>query len=121
MMQPTSSAKKNVPSPDAASASDTDDMAAKEEQAHAKNLNLEKKTADHRRAEALRDLFGSGVHSIVSVVIVIVIVAIIVIAWHHLSPTNWRWLSDDNLAELRSFFFSGAIVGAISLYIQRNL
>ena len=50
----------------------------------------------------------------------VAIVAVLVVAWHHLTPKEVHWLSEEQLSDIKTFLFSGAIVGAVSTYIQRN-
>ena len=54
-----------------------------------------------------------------TVLIVLAIITILVVAWHHLAPVYFHWLKEEQLADLRAFVFSGAIVGVVSTQIQR--
>ena len=53
------------------------------------------------------------------VVTVLIGLAIATVAWHHLSPANLHWLAEEQLADLRAFVFSGALVDVVSTQIQR--
>ena len=98
-----------------------DGLARKEEMAQAKNINMGRRTRAHDRAEQLRDMYGSGLNWIVRIMVLVLIMAIVIVAWHYLAPERLRWLAEDDLSDLLSFLFSGAVISAVSLHIQRNL
>ena len=54
-----------------------------------------------------------------TVLIALAIFTILVVAWRHLLPANLHWLAEEQLADLRTFVFSGALVGVVSTQIQR--
>ena len=83
-------------------------------------IDLEEKTNKHRRAEKFRDLFSSGLQRLIGIVIFVMVVTLLVVAWHHLTPAHWHWLNGDQLADLRTFIFSGAVISAVTTHIQRH-
>ncbi len=76
----------------------------------ATQIDLEEKTNKHRRTEQFRDLFSRGIQGVIVLAISVAVVTLLVVAWHHQTPANWHWLTDKQLADLRTFIFSGAVV-----------
>ena len=101
-----------------------DDLATKEEEAVAsgslETQNLEKQRNAHRRGERFRELFSLGMQLLFGTIILITIIAVLVVAWHHLTPEKYAWLSEDQLQQIRTFLFSGAVISAVSSHIQRH-
>ena len=58
---------------------------------------------------------------VVRVIVFVLVVAILIVAWHHLLPESWRWLDADDLSGIMTFLFSGAVISAVSLHVQKNL
>lgn len=114
-----------IPSPNKLNyPSSADDLARQEAEAVASgNLeqqNLEKQRNAHRRGERFRELFSLGMYSLFGTIIVIINISVAFVAWHYLTPEEWAWLSDSQLHQLSTFIFSGAVIGAISSYVQRH-
>lgn len=110
-----------VPGPDKLGYNiDVDARAKKEADAYTKKRDLEKVTNEHKRNEEIRDVISSGTLWLIRAIIFSVFITIIVVAFHHLAPENWQWLSEGQLADLRTVLFSGAVVGAVSSYVQRH-
>ena len=108
---------RKVPSPhDLGISLDSSDPKAKKEQ-----LELEQQSNRHRRTESFRDWLSRGILGIVIVAVGVIIVAILLTAWHNMAPECWRWLKSDDLQNLYSFLFSGAVVSAITLHLRRHL
>ncbi len=81
----------------------------------------ERKRNEHKRTESLRKICGNGINWIVISVIVIIIVILLIVTWHHLTPESWRWLDDSDLSKLHSVLFSGAVVSAVTMHLNKNL
>ena len=99
---------------------DVSDRAKKEEEAYSKKRNLEKADREHKRNERIRDVIAGGTLWLIRAIILSVFITVIVVAFHHLAPDRWHWLSEDQLTDLRTVLFSGAVVGAVSSYVQRH-
>ena len=82
-----------------------------------KELEKERIRNEHKRTESFRE----GINWIVRCIILIIIVILLVVTWHHLTPESWRWLDDSDLANLHSVLFSGAVVGAITMHLNKKL
>ena len=109
-----------IPSPNKLNyPSSANDRAEKEEEAVARR-NLEKQHNAHRRGERFREIFSTGMQSLFVTMIAITIIAVLVVAWHHLTPEKYAWLSEDQLQQIRTFLFSGAVISAVSSHIQRH-
>ena len=95
-----------------------DRQARREAAAHAQKREQEGASNAFVRSEQVRDLMAGGTLLILGAVIAAVVGTILVVAWHHLTP--WAWLDEEQLADLRTVLFSGAVVGAVSSYFQRH-
>ena len=95
--------------------------AGQEEESFKRQLDIEKETNRHRRSERTRNLFSEGMLWLVRSLIFVTVTAVLVTAWHHLAPSNMHWLSDEQLADIRTFLFSGAVISAATSHLQRNL
>ena len=81
----------------------------------------ERKWNKHKSTESLRKIYSEGINWIVRSIIFIIIVILLVVTWHHLTPESWRWLDASDLAKLHSVLFSGAVVSAITMHLNKNL
>ena len=84
------------------------------------SLDQEKLASAHKRSERLLDILSLGINGFVAVILILLIVVTLVIGVHYLTPECWHWLSDDQLTALKTFVFSGAIIGNVVLYLQRH-
>ena len=109
---------RSVPGPDSLNYQ-TNATSLAEAEALTTQIDLEEKTNKHRRAEKFRDLFSRGIQWLIRIVIFVMVVTLLVVAWHHLTPAHWHWLTTDQLADLRTFIFSGAVISAVTTHIQR--
>ena len=91
---------------------------AKEE---SRSYEQERKRNEHKRTEELRKIYGKGINLIVRSIIVIIIAILFVVTWHHLVPEYLRWLDDSDLSKLHSVLFSGAVVSAVTMHLNKNL
>ena len=84
-------------------------------------LEEESKRLEHRRSERLRDYIHGAMLGVVLVIGVLIGIAIVVVAWHHLVPESWCWLSGTQLGVLETFLFSGALVSGGARYITARM
>lgn len=109
--------KPTLPDPDGLEPLSTDEQLAILEQAAL--------TSEHRRVEWLRNIWFWCVCALLVMATVIVVIAIISVAWHYLAPSQWGvWLKPDQLRDVRTFLFSGAITGAlgfIGAYVRNRI
>ena len=96
----------------------TNASTAKEE---SRSFEQERKRNEHKRSESLRKIYGEGINWIVRFIFFIIILILFVVTYHHLMPEYWRWLDASDLAKLHSVLFSGAVVGAITMHMNKNL
>ena len=79
---------------------------------------------EYNRNEKLRNIWAWCVIAFVVVSAAVLIIAVLSVAWHYLAPAQWSWLNDAQLHSVRSFLFSGAVVGAVgfvSSYLRKRL
>ena len=86
-----------------------------------KDIEHEGETNKFRRSEKFRDLFWGGMRWLVGTIIVMTITVVVVVAFHHLVPESWSWLTKDQLSDLRIFLFSAAVISTVTSHLQRNL
>ena len=86
-----------------------------------KDIEHEEEINKIRRNEKFRDLFWGGMQWLVRTIIVMTIIVVLVVAWHHLVPESWGWLTRDRLSDLRTFLFSAAVISTVTSHLQRNL
>ena len=110
--------RKTVPIADDLEIETTNGDNAKEEQ---RELDREKKLNEHLRTESIRNLYVNSLKWIVRSIVGVILIAIMVVAWHHLTPENFRWLGETDLSDLHKFLFSGAIVSSVTLHLQKHL
>lgn len=81
--------------------------------------------SEHRRVEWLRNIWFWCVCALLVMATIIVAIAIVSVAWHYLAPNQWGvWLEPDQLRDVRTFLFSGAITGAIGFigaYVKNRI
>lgn len=85
------------------------------------DLNKNDNVTNIKRTESLQKIYGIGINWIVRSIIVIIIFIFVVVTWHHLTPESWHWLDDTDLSKLHSVLFSGAVVSAITMHLNKNL
>ena len=76
---------------------------------------------EHGRREKLLQTLNKWASWTIAVVFAVLIVSAAVVAWHYLAPPWMRWLQDNDLVAIRSYTFSGVIIGAVAGYLKRYL
>ena len=89
--------------------------------AQAEQFRLERAAADHYQDTTTRRIIAWGMWAVVIVVFAIIISAFLTLGYHLVMPSCLRWLSDDELREVRSAVLSGAVVGLGTTYLRRYL
>ena len=85
------------------------------------DLEQERKRNEHKRTESFRKIYSEGINWTVRLIFGIIIAILLVVTWHHLMPEVLRWLEDEDLSRLHSVLFSGAVVSAVTMHINKNL
>jgi len=52
---------------------------------------------------------------------ILIAIALFAVAWHHLLPENFGWLTESQLTSIQTFLFSGAVTGAGGRYLENRL
>lgn len=86
-----------------------------------KDIEHEEEINKIRRSEKFRNLFWSGMQGLVGIIIPIIGIVVLAVAFHHLVPDSWGWLTSDRLSDLRTFLFSAAVISTVTSHLQRNL
>ena len=76
------------------------------------------------RSEVLRTVWLWCVCAFLVMITVVVLTAIFAVAWHYLAPAKLAWLNEEQLRPVRSFLFSGSVlgtVGFVSNYLRQRL
>ena len=117
--------KENVPEPEA---SERDIAAGKDRAASDESVAIQKRKLDsiareeeHKRQETFRSNLAWGALAILWLVISATAFAIFAVAWHYMAPLEWDWLSDDQLARIQTYIFSGAVAAIAGGYIRHNI
>ena len=98
---------------------DEEDFAASEAKVLDRKQNLDRKSLTFATEQAARKIIDYGTRTLMIVIFSSVIVSVFIFAWHTLTPACWRWLSEENLLILKSFVFSGAVLGAASNFFKK--
>lgn len=89
-----------------------DKLVTQELRAFSQGLDLEAKAAEHRRREALRDMFHGAVSLFIAVGALIMMSTVVVWAYHMLAPAGSHWLTKEQMFELQKVF-SGALLAVV--------
>ena len=65
------------------------------------------------RSEVLRNVWFWCVCAFLVIIAAVVLTAIFAVAWHYLAPAEWAWLNEEQLRPVRSFLFSGSVLGTV--------
>ena len=88
------------------------------------NREREAVISELNRNEALRNVWVWCVCAFLVLITTVVLIAIFAVAWHYLAPAEWAWLNEQQLRPVRSFLFSGAVVGIagfVTNYLRQRL
>ncbi len=80
---------------------------------------LESVESQHSRDQRTRKVVGWGMDAIIIMILLVVASALGCLGWHMLAPENWRWLSDDDISDIKSFMLSGALVSVAMNYFHK--
>ena len=112
--------QQQVPVPDLlAQELQAEEMAHEEENALARQQNLARTTLNFNIEQAARKIMDYGTRSLMIAIFGSVVISVFVFVWHVLAPECWGWLSEENLLILKSFVFSGAVLGAASNFFRK--
>ena len=100
---------------------DTQSIAEARRLEERKGIEHEEETNKFRRSEKFRNLFWGGMQWLAGTIIAMTIIVVVVVAFHHLVPDSWSWLTKDQLSDLRTFLFSAAVISTVTSHLQRNL
>ncbi|NYZ16633.1 hypothetical protein HL658_29155 [Azospirillum sp. RWY-5-1] len=99
---------------------DGDDKAEKEANAIARgDLEDIASKKEHGRREEIRDELLWHAKWTIRFVGAMCILAVAVFSFHYLAPANWHWLNEDQLGSVKTFLFSGAVIGVASKFSTR--
>ena len=112
---------KTVPPPDQSELpSWSKDPKAKLEE---KNWPDEKALVGQRAENDLRWLKAYGILVVTVAVIFTVLFIATVLVWaiHHIAPSNWTWLTSEQLSKIQSIIFSGSLGAIVSSVFKKQL
>lgn len=96
-----------------------EEMAREEEDALVRQHDLDRKTLRFDFEKAGRKIVGYGMRTIMILVFVAICLSIATFTWHILFPEKWSWLEGEKLLALKSFIFSGAVLGSASNFMRK--
>jgi hypothetical protein len=82
-----------------------------------RNLDDEARVGEHDRTEQLRHHFHCAAISGVWLGFIVLAVGLISFVWNELTPRSWEWMTDAQMSAVKTFFFSGAVVGVAQKYL----
>ncbi len=74
--------------------------------------------SQHNRREGILDLTHISLSRILKVIAWLFIIAIIIIAYHLMAPSEWQWLSEEQLETLHTIFSSVFVSMLASNYLH---
>lgn len=72
----------------------------------------------HERDERARNWVAWGKLTLFGIVAALTGLALLIFAWHFLTPPCMHWLSEEILAEIRTFIFSVGVAGGAASYLR---
>ena len=84
------------------------------------DFSLRKQASDFKRQEITRDLLSWGMVVVLLLSFIAIASMIVVLAWHYVVSSAFHWLSDEQLGDMKSLLFSGAVAGAVAAFVQRH-
>ncbi len=86
-----------------------------------RDLDQEKLVGDHERAEGLRGHFYRGCVAGLWVAMAAVLLMFCAYIYHVMAPASWHWLATEQVNQIKSMLFSGAVGGFIAQYFKKVL
>ena len=65
------------------------------------------------RNEVLRKVCFVCICISIPILALVLLAIILVVALHYLAPEEWAWLNEEQLRPVRSFLFSGSVLGTV--------
>ena len=110
-----------VPPPDEQTKTENLDVAESESKLLTRGLYEEAgRRREFRRQEQLRDALASGRVLLARSLPWFALLFIVVMGWHYLGPTDWGWLSPEQIDHIETTL-SGVAVSLIVLFLRRYL
>ena len=69
--------------------------------------------SEFNRNEVLRKVCFVCICVSIPIIAVVLLAIILVVAWHYLVPAELAWLNEEQLRPVRSFLFSGSVLGTV--------
>ena len=115
--------EKRVPGPDNELAGKRDVRSQAEAVAiiEGRDLDQEKLVGDHERAEGLRGHFYRGCVAGLWVAMSAVLLMFCAYIYYIIASESWHWLAADQVSQIKSMLFSGAVGGFIAQYFKKVL
>lgn len=115
------SSEVRVPSPQEHRLTDSDSKASEEANRLAQDEDLDRAKAqgDHKRSEALRNHFSNVCIGLIYLATLLGGVMAIVYVLHLILPADLRFLSEQQLGEIKSMVFSGVVGAFVGQYFKR--
>ncbi len=79
------------------------------------------KRRDHRRQHWIKDAIFGALSALVWVGGGLLAALLVIWAIHILAPSDWRWLSKDEVEHVQALLFSGALSAALTLLGKKIL
>lgn len=83
-----------------------------------------KKAGTFRRTELTRDILSKGMACLLILAFASVALMVLSLVLHYVLPYKetgcCNWLSEDQLGDMKSLLFSGAVAGAVAGFVQRH-
>ena len=84
-------------------------------------IENETKKNEYERKEKILTTLNWWARITLGMVFGALMLSAIVVIVHYLAPPTWRWLPPTDLVAIRSYTFSGVIIGIVAGYLKRYL
>ena len=85
-----------------------------------RDFSLRKRKSDFKRQETTRNILSFGMVVLLLLSFLAIASMIVVLSWHYVVSDAFHWLSDEQLGDMKSLLFSGAVAGAVAAFVQRH-
>ena len=94
------------------------EKSVEELESHSSSLDQQAASSKHKRSERSLNILSWLYNLLIAVIVGSFISVIVVFLIHQVATESVRWLDDEDVANLKTFLFSGAVIGIIHPYLK---